>query len=251
MTATTANGRQAGLNGSAPVVGSQKAPAALRVQTARPRPPAAAVALCLLLMLGSGAAAGAAVVGSDKTTTVIVAARPLPAGTVIGREDLKPAELAGSGLAAIRATEGGLLLGRTTVGPIPAGTLLVPAMVADDPPPARGEVAVGLALTPGQLPAAELRPGRFVTLYQLAGGNGGTAAPAGGAGAPIAGGASAGAGGAPADVLIEKARVLSVSPTGSGGTLVTVVVTQALGPAVSAASFAGLVGVGLLPVGTS
>lgn len=240
MSTTTTSGRPAGVNGTA-VRGAREVAAPLRVQARGPRPPAAAVALSVLLMLGCGAAAGAAVLGKDPTTPVIVAARALPAGTVIGREDLKAADLGGSGLTAIRASEGGTLLGRTTVGPIPAGTLLVPGMVATDPPPAAGQVAVGLALVPGQLPAGQLSAGRFVTVYQLPGKD--------------AQGAATGSGGATsgsqsATVLVDRAQVLSVTPSGSGGTLVNVAVSQQVAPQLAAASFAGQVGVGLLPLGT-
>lgn len=237
MSTTTTSGK-AGMNGAA-VPAAREVGAPLRVQARGPRPPAAAVALSVLLMLGSGAAAGAAVLGKDPTTPVIVAARALPAGTVIAREDLKAADLGGSGLSAIRASEGGTLLGRTTVGPIPAGTLLNGAMVATDPPPAAGQVVVGLALVPGQLPSGQLAAGRLVTVYELpsresqaaAGGTGGTT------GSPAA------------EVLVEQALVMSVEPSGAGGTLVNVVVAQQVAPQLAAASFAGQVGVGLLPLG--
>ena len=234
------------MNGHA-TAGTRPVEAPLRVQNKGPRPPAAAVALSLLLMLGCGAAAGAAVLGNNPTTPVIVAARELPAGTVIRREDLKAADLGGSGMNAIRASEGGSLLGRTTVGPIPAGTLINSGMVATDPPPAAGQVAVGLALVPGQLPAAQLTAGRFVTVYELPAKN----AQAVAAGTPGSGGAGGAGGGAgQAAVLVDRAEVLSVTPTGSGGTLVNVVVEQQVAPRLAAASFAGQVGVGLLPLGT-
>lgn len=249
MSTTTTSGRTPGLNGSA-VPAARTGAAPLRVQARGPRPPAAAVALSVLLMLGCGAAAGAAVLGKDPTTPVIVAARALPAGTVIKREDLKAADLGGSGLAAIRASQGGTLLGRTTVGPIPAGTLINSGMVATDPPPAAGQVAVGLALVPGQLPAGQLTAGRLVTVYELPskdaqGAAGGTGATAGGTGS------TAGASGSQsAKVLVDQALVLSVAPSGSGGTLVNVIVAQQVAPQLAAASFAGQVGVGLLPLGT-
>ena len=240
MSSTTTAGRTAGLNGSTVTSSVRKPAEPMRLQAGRPKPPAAAVALCLLLMLGCGAAAGAAVLGADSTTPVIVASRPLAAGTVIGREDLKVADLAGSGLSAIEASNGGTLLGKTVLGPIPAGTLLNAGMVGGNPPPAAGQVAVGLALTPGQLPATHLAPGRLVRLYALP--------PKGPQGAGTSGTANA----APATrVLVDRAEVLSVTSTGNGGTLVNVVVAQDAAPEVAAASYAGLVGVGLLPVGDS
>lgn len=229
----------------------------LRVQARGPRPPRGAVALCAVLTLGCGAAAGALVVGQNRTTPVIVAARPLAAGAVIERADLKAADLAGSGLTAVKASQGGALLGKTVVGPIPAGTLINAAMVSTDPPPPTGQVTVGLALTPGQLPAGQLTAGRYVVIFELpakgaaatpASPSGSSSGASGNANNSTSGGASAGAA---ARVLVDRAKVLNVtqSPSG-GGTQVSVIVAQQVAPQVAVASFAGLVGVGLLPVGT-
>lgn len=216
--------------------------APMRLAAGRPKTPPAMLALCLLLMLGCGAGAGALLLASESTVTVVAAARALPAGTVIGAADLKTAELAGSGLAAIPEDRASTLLGTTLVGPVPAGTLLNAGMVSGTPVPASGRVAVGLALSSAQLPAQQLAPGRQVTIYRLPG-SGDRAAPAGErtASAAVEGGAS---------VLVPDAQVLSVTPATGGGFLVTVEVGAEQAGGVTAASSAGVAAVALLPLGT-
>lgn len=208
------------------------AAAPARLPSARPKTPPVMIALALLLMVGCGLGAAALVLSSDGSVTVVAAARDIPAGTVITAADLTAAELSGSGLAAIPGANAGSLLGQTVLGPVPKGTLLNAGLVAKQPTLAAGSVAVGLALKPGQLPAEELGTGRLVQVYRLdkdppAGQNatGGTA-------------------------LVDRSPVLSVTPGTGGGVLVTVAVRTEDAVAVSAASSAGLVAIGLLPLGT-
>lgn len=219
--------------------GTSAKAAPLRVASGKPRTPPAVLALCLLLMLGCGAGAGALVLASESAITVVAAARDLPAGTVISAADLRSAELAGSGLAAIPGERAGTLLGKTVLGPVPAGTLLNAGMVASSPAPAAGKVAVGLALTAAQLPAPQLAPGRMVTIFQLPD-------PA----APEDGGGGVGGGGSAVRELVRQALVLSVQPA-ANGFLVSVEVGAADAAAVSVASSLGRASVGLLPLGAS
>ncbi len=218
--------------------------AAVRLPSGRPKTPPAMLALALLLMLGCGAAAGALVLASDASLAVVAAARELPPGTVITAQDLRAAELSGSGLAAIPADKAGTLLGKTVLGAVPAGTLLNAGMVASAPSPGAGQVAVGLALEASQLPAAELAAGRQVEIYRLPAST--DPVPAlegvGSAGEPQAS--------APAGVLVPRAQVLSVTPGSNGGFLVTVEVDAARAVDVSTAAALGRVAVGLLPVGS-
>lgn len=209
--------------------------APVRVPGGKPRTPPAQIALCLLLMLGCGAAAGALVFTKDSAITVVAAARDLPAGTVIGPADLRSAQLSGSGLAAIPGGQAGTLLGTTVIGPLPAGTLLNAGMVTTAPAPGPGMVAVGMALTPAQLPVPQLRAGRQVTIFQLPETG---RAPGTGAAGPSGGGEQ---------VLLDRAQVLSVMPA-ANGFLVTLEVAAADAGAVSAASSANRVTLGLLPL---
>lgn len=238
------NGGRAARRGSSAVTA---APA--RLPSGRAKTPPAMVALCLLLMLGCGAAAGALVLMSESTVTVVAAARALPAGTVIGPQDLRSAELSGSGLSAISGERANTLLGKTVLGPVPEGTLLNAGMVASEPAPADGRVAVGLALEASKLPAAELTAGREVSIYRLPGTGDPLPGEASGGNSPAAPTpeppvSQLGAG----QVLVQTAKVLSVSPGTNGGFLVTVEVGSAQAPDVSAASAVGRVAVGLLPV---
>jgi hypothetical protein len=240
--ATSLNGSRSVRPGNPP---SAMTAAAVRLPSGRPKTPPGMLALAVLLMLGCGAAAGALVLAADASLTVLAAARELPAGTVITAQDLRAAELSGSGLAAIPADKAGTLLGKTVLGAVPAGTLLNAGMVASAPPPGRGKIAVGLALEASQLPAAELTAARQVEIYRLPAST--DAVPA--AGNPDLAGAqqpTAGAG----QVLVPRAQVLSVTPGSTGGFLVTVEVDAALAAEVSTAGASGRVAVGLLPVGS-
>lgn len=252
MSSTTSAPASAPLNGGRSTRSGASAVTAApaRLPNGRPKTPPAMLALCLLLMLGCGAAAGALVLASESSVTVVAAARALPAGTVIGPEDLRSAELSGSGLAAIPGDRAGTLLGKTVLGPVPEGTLINAGMVASEPAPAEGRIAVGLALEASKLPAAELAAGREVSIYRLPG-----------TGDPLPGEAdSAGAAAArtsepstsplgAGQVLVQVAKVLSVTPGTNGGFLVTVEVGSGPAPDVSAASALGRVAVGLLPLG--
>lgn len=204
-----------------------------RLPSGRPKTPPVMIALCLLLMVGCGLGAASLVLSSDESVTVVAAARDIPPGTIITAEDLKAAELAGNGLSAIPGNRAGSLIGQTVLGPVPKGTLLNAGLVAKQPALTAGSVAVGLALKPGQLPAEELGAGRLVQIYRLAKD------------------ASAGGDAAGGTLLVDRSPVLSVTPGTGGGFLVTVAVSSTNAVAVSAASSAGLVAVGLLPLGTS
>lgn len=204
-----------------------------RLPSGRPKTPPGMIALCLLLMVGCGLGAASLVLSSDGSVTVVAAARDIPAGTVLTAGDLKAAELAGSGLAAIPGDRAGSLIGKTVLGPVPKGTLLNAGLVAKQPSLTAGSVAVGLALKPGQLPAEELGAGRVVQIYRLAKE------------------ASAGGDATGGTLLVDRSPVLSVTPGTGGGFLATVAVSTKDAVAVSAASSAGLVAVGLLPLGAS
>lgn len=188
-----------------------------------------------VLLIVAGAAIGAALyLSGDSRQQVVVAARDIPAGTVISADDLGTAEISGSGVSAVAGADASRLLGQTATSLIPAGALLHADMVDPAPPPGPGQVAVGLALTAGQLPVTELAPARLVEVMQVpAAADGGSPEPAVGV------------------VLVEEAEVLSVSADVSGAWLVTVAVDRADAPAVTAAAAAGRVTLGLLPVGTT
>lgn len=200
------------------------------VRAPRSGRPSGRVVLAVLLIV-AGAAIGAALyLAGDDRTQVVVAARDIPVGTVISAGDLTAGEISGVGVGAIAGQDASRLLGQTATTRVPAGALLHADMVDPAPPPGLGQVAVGLSLVAGQLPAAELTPDRLVQVMQV---------PAD---------ADAAVQAPQASVLVPEALVLSVGADPSGAWLVTVAVAPEDAPAVSAAAAAGRVSLGLLPV---
>lgn len=188
------------------------------------------VVLAVLLIVAGAAIGGALYLAGDSRIQVVVAARDIPVGTVISAADLTAGEMSGSGVGAIAGADASRLLGQSATTRIPAGALLHADMVDPAPPPGEGRIAVGLALTAGQLPAAELTPDRVVQVLQVPPTTEATVE------APVS------------TVLVDDALVLSVTSDPSGAWLVTVAVDEDDAPAVAAAAAAGRVSVGLLPV---
>lgn len=183
-----------------------------------------------VLLIVAGAAIGAALyLAGDDRTQVVVAARDIPVGTVISAADLTAAEISG-GVAGVAGSDARLLLGQSATTRIPAGALLHADMVDPAPPPGEGKVALGLALSAGQLPAAELTSDRLVEIVQV----------------PAA--ADAAVQDPTGTVLVPEALVLSVTADASGAWLVTVAVDRDDAPAVAAAAAAGRTTLAMLPV---
>ncbi|MDP3713760.1 MAG: SAF domain-containing protein [Mycobacteriales bacterium] len=194
----------------------------------RQRRPALAAGGVLLVLVCATASAGVVLAGQD-TTRVIALARDVQAGQVLTLEDLRVAELDGSGLTALSADGLSALVGQTATASLPAGTLLNSRMLSAAPLPAAGLQLVAVAVKPGGVPA-EAVPGRDVMLLRVVT----TADPTRTA--------------EPA-VLVAKARVVSVATESANGLVVlSVQVPQAAAPPVAQASAAGAVAVTLLPV---
>ena len=162
-------------------------------------------------------------------TAVLVAGRDIAAGQVISEQDLAEAQISGSGLSAVPVSGREVIVGRVARGPVPAGALLSSGMVAQDPLPGPGQVAVGLALKPGQMPA-ELSAGRRGDVLLV----------------PTAG-TSSGEG----KVLARGGQVVSVTASAAGGWIVTVVIGQESALEVSQAAAGGRVALVMLALGGS
>jgi Flp pilus assembly protein CpaB len=126
------------------------------------------------------------------TTAVVVAARPVPAGTELDRGDLRVEHLPGA-VPERTTAEPGALLGRTALVDLPTGLPVVePVLEGErfgiDPPD--GTVVVPLALTDGAL-AGMLRPGDRVDVVTTQSDDGGVESTA---------------------VLAERALVVDVRP---------------------------------------
>lgn len=150
------------LNGQAPPAGVAVVPSTRR----RPGLAAAGAGLVVFSML-----VGAWMfLASSRTIGVLVAARDLAPGEQLDASDVRVVQLSRPGdLRAVMSTQQELVVGRTTRGPVPAGTLLNTSLFVDrDEAVPAGQVVVGLALSPGSAPSGQLAAGDRVELLAVA-----------------------------------------------------------------------------------
>jgi Flp pilus assembly protein CpaB len=186
------------------------------------------IALLVLLVVGCALAGALLVSRMAAKTEVLVAAKPVPAGHVISRDDLGTAMAAGS-LRAIAANDVATVVGQTARVPLVEGQLLNRGMLTAQPVPAPGEAMIGLSLKPGQLPGDGFTAGDRVQVVVTGAGQDAAAATA------LA---------ADPRVLAEAARVYAVRPdeaTG-GNTLVTLLVPAEVGARLAVYGAAGQLG---------
>lgn len=212
---------KASMNGhGAPPAARMGAPLPIRQK----RPGYAALAVVLIV--------GLAAVGSyfysqaGRKVPVVVVTTDVPVGHKIARSDLSTVEVAG-GVTAIGGSNLNSVVGQTAVVELLPNTLLQRSMVTSAPPVNSSDAQVGVAVTPGQIPANGLNPGDTVEILQLPPKN--TAV---GSAKPLS-----------ATVLDASATVYSsaADPSQSGGTLLTLVVPTSVAAAVAVASDAGLI----------
>jgi hypothetical protein len=182
-----------------------------------------------LLVLLCGVSGAALATAGDSKLEVLALARDVQAGQVLTADDLRVAELSGSGLSALGADGASAVVGQTVTVTAQAGTLLNPSMLSTAPLPGEGMQLVAVAVKAGGVPG-EATPGRDVTLVRVV-----TAAD--------------GRAGTTPTVLVPKARLVSVRTDASTGlTVLSVQVPQTAAVAVAQASASGAVAVTLLPV---
>lgn len=195
----------------------------------RPRRPLA-IAAGAFLVIGSAAVGGALATRSNPPSAVLVLARPVAAGHLIGVEDVSVAHLSGSGVQGIAASSEASIIGQTAQANLPAGTLLNASMLTAAAVPGAGQQVVAVAVKAGAFPP-ELAAGRSVSVLQVS--------------------SSSGTASGPPAVLVAAARVLHVVPDAStGATVVSLLVDAPHALAVSEASAVGGVSLALLPVGS-
>lgn len=164
---------------------------------------------------------------TDKRASVLVAARPVPAGQRFTATDLKEAKVAADpGVGSLTAAQRPQVVGKVAAFGVPAGALLTDGHVSSGPAVEAGAALVGLALRAGQYPPG-LRPTDRVRLVTTAG--------QGQAGQP-----------GQAATLVAEARVFAVGTDGGQGARISVVVADADATKVTAAAAAGTVAVALL-----
>ena len=167
---------------------------------------------------------------------VLALARPVAAGQVITAADLETVRVSAAGpVSLVPASRQGEVAGSTAAVSMPAGTLLAGSDIGT-PPPARGQVRLGVAVKPGQYPP-DLAAGQDVDVL---------ATPASG----TTGSSSSGPGAA---LPVGQAVVLSVSSasasSATGETVVELQVSQDAMPQVAAANAAGQIALAAIPAG--
>jgi hypothetical protein len=200
----------------------------------RERKPALA-ALAVLLILGGALTSAYLVIVSGQRVSAIQIAEPVAAGQRIPPSALREVQVGDTGIQFINWSERQAVTTAYAAVPLVKGALLTNEMVSRTNDAAKGRVVVGLALKPGQMPAAGLRSGARVGLYAVGGGQGG--------------------GPRPGTLLSADAIVVAV---GSGGddrlrgdqTMVDVAVPPADAPQLTQAASAGAVAVAVVPEGT-
>jgi hypothetical protein len=168
-------------------------------------------------------------------------ARPVAAGQVIMPSDLETVRVSAAGpVSLVPASRQAQVAGSTAAVAMPAGTLLTDSDVGT-PPPARGQVRLGVALKPGQYPP-DLAPGENVDVLST---------PASGTSGSTTSSTGSGSGGAA--LPVGQAVTLSVSPasasSGSGETVVELQVSQDAMPQVASAAATGQITLATIPAG--
>jgi Flp pilus assembly protein CpaB len=102
---------------------------------------------------------------AGERTAVLVMARDVPAGQVIGEQDVRAAELGlAPGVATLGVGERARVVGRVASAPLAAGQVLSPSSVAESPPLGPGQAVMSLAVGPEHAAAGTLRAGDRVAV---------------------------------------------------------------------------------------
>jgi Flp pilus assembly protein CpaB len=123
------------------------------------------VVIGLALLLAGVVGTVGVVQRAGQRTAVLVMARDVPAGQVIGALDVRVAELSlAPGVAVLGVRDRGRVVGRVASVPLAAGQVLGPAAVARTPPLAAGQVLMSVAVAPEHAAAGTLRAGDQVAV---------------------------------------------------------------------------------------
>jgi hypothetical protein len=212
----------------APARGGLRPPGERLPARPRERRPALA-ALAVLLIAGGALASASLVLRSSQTVPAIGVARPVARGQRIPLDALRQVQVARTGVEYVPWDQRDQVARYYAATALVPGSLLAHRQVSTTRMVGAGQVVVGLALKPGQLPAGQLKPGDTVRAYGVV--TGGAAASGGGGG-----------GGPGRGVLASSARVYQISDgdaasVGESTVQVSIVVDDAeAGPLTQAAS---------------
>jgi hypothetical protein len=189
--------------------------------------------LGLALVMGGGAVAAATTMAAGDRSPVLTVVRPVDAGTTISARDLGQARIAADPqLDPIPADQRRRVVGQVAGVDLRPGTLLTASQLDAVAVPGPEQALVGVALTPGRLPARELQRGDRVLAVITA--------------ADVAVGGSAPAGADPPATL--AAEVVSTGHPASDGTVVVdLLVAEADAAVMAADSAAERISLVLLP----
>jgi Flp pilus assembly protein CpaB len=155
------------------------------------------IGLGVALVLVCAAVAGALFDSSATRVPIVVAAKSLPAGTVLTPSDLATASIPASGdITAMSASGSAALVGQQLDTPVYAGQVMVRQMLSTTPQLGAGEQVVGMLLKGDQMPSVPLVAGETVQIV---------AVPQSGQGSTI--------GGTIGSALVDRATVFAVGPT--------------------------------------
>jgi Flp pilus assembly protein CpaB len=190
------------------------------------------VVIGLALLLAGVVGTVGVVQRAGERTPVLVMARDVPAGQLIGELDVRVAELGlAPGVATLGVQDRGRVVGRVATAPLAAGQVLDPAVVAEPIPIEAGQVLMSVAVAPEHAAAGTLRAGDQVAVVASSPPDQPTAGRAG--------------------VLLSPVPVISVSSTtdetgGDGKLLVSLAVAEEQAPALAQAAH-GTLDLVLLP----
>ncbi len=126
------------------------------------------IGLGVALVLVCAAVAGALFQSSAQRTSVVVAIKSLPAGTVLTPGDLGTASIPSSShITAMSAIGSSTLVGQQLDTPVYAGQVMVKQMLSSAPQLASGEQVVGMFLRGDQMPSVPLVAGDTVEVIAV------------------------------------------------------------------------------------
>ena len=126
------------------------------------------IGLGVALVVLCGAIGATLFQSSAKRVSVVIAARNLPAGTVLTSSDLATGTLpASDNITAMSANGASVLVGQQLAVPLSRGQLMVRAMVSSTPPLPAGSQVVGVLLKADQMPSVPIVVGDQVQVIAV------------------------------------------------------------------------------------
>ncbi len=217
----------------------------------RRRRPLLAIA-SLALVAVCVAAFTSAYIHAGRQTSVLAVAEPVSQGQTISPSDLKIVKISmSSGISVIPVNAAANVVGRQAATSLVPDSLLAPGDLVGTGAPPPGKAIVGVALKPGQLPAAGVSPGQEVDVVMT----GPPEAQDTATNASTSVGQSAtGPVNGPGTILAPNVLVTAVAePSGSAGNntiVISLMVPRSFAPIIASASAAGQAAIAIINSGS-